>query len=49
MRTLVEEPQQAAYWQAIVDGETADFEAIFSKFQATVDAPACFLLQRVDG
>ena len=42
MAAVLMDKKQAPLWQAIVDGEEPDFEAIYASYQSTVDAPGCF-------
>ncbi len=41
MTEIHEKPEVDAQWDAIVRGEPADWRAVFSGYQATVDWPAC--------
>lgn len=41
MTELFQRPDAAEQWQAIVAGTPADWDAVFTGYQATVDWPAC--------
>ena len=40
MVELMQHPEYVPYWQAAIDGETADWDVVFSGYLASVDWPA---------